>query len=308
MGDVKKRILPLPCNFPCLYVLNPVQETSSAAILANILPGRGIDEFFTRTDVVAGTTSNFLTDALGSPIAVTDNTGVVQTEYTYDPFGKTTFARASNSNSFQYTGRENDGMGLYYYRTRFYYSQLQRFVSEDPFNLETIHTQAAEEIRSTVTHQYLQEYFSSANLYTYVDNKPLIATDPLGLCVGGSGLGATIGAQVGLGAGLGALGGAIGARKPLAGAGVGASAGKTFGALAALTPRGTGGAIVGAVTGAAIGASVGAATSGGTLGGVIGGAFSGAVGGIAGGAIGGFCGSIVGAGVGMGIGHVLGWL
>lgn len=39
---------------------NPVQETSGATILANILTGLGIDEFLTRTDVVAGVTSNFL--------------------------------------------------------------------------------------------------------------------------------------------------------------------------------------------------------------------------------------------------------
>ena len=31
--------------------MNPVQELSGASILANILPGLGIDEFFTRTDV-----------------------------------------------------------------------------------------------------------------------------------------------------------------------------------------------------------------------------------------------------------------
>jgi YD repeat-containing protein len=95
--------------------LNPVQETSGATILANILPGLGIDEFLTRTDVVAGVTSSFLTDALGSPVAVTDTTGQVQTEYTYEPFGKTAFSGASNTNSYQYTGRENDGTGLYSY-------------------------------------------------------------------------------------------------------------------------------------------------------------------------------------------------
>jgi YD repeat-containing protein len=33
---------------------NPVQETSGATVLANILPGLRIDEFLTRTDVVAG--------------------------------------------------------------------------------------------------------------------------------------------------------------------------------------------------------------------------------------------------------------
>jgi len=112
--------------------VNPVQETSGAAILANILTGLGMDEFLTRTDVVAGTTSNFLTDALGSPVAVTDNAGVVQTEYTYEPFGRTTATGASNSSSYQYTGRENDGTSLYYYRARYYHPTLQRFVGEDP--------------------------------------------------------------------------------------------------------------------------------------------------------------------------------
>lgn len=113
--------------------INPVQETSGATILANVLPGLGIDEFLTRTDVIAGTTSNFLTDALGSPVAVTDGTGTVQTEYTYEPFGQTSIGGASNSNPYQYTGRENDGTGLYYYRARYYHPQLQRFVSGDPF-------------------------------------------------------------------------------------------------------------------------------------------------------------------------------
>lgn len=116
--------------------LNPVQETSGATILANILPGLGIDEFLMRTDVVAGLTSNFLTNALGSPIAVTDNAGVVQTEYAYEPFGKTTVSGSSNSSSYQYTGRENDGTGIYYYRARYYHPGLQRFISEDPLRLK----------------------------------------------------------------------------------------------------------------------------------------------------------------------------
>jgi len=138
--------------------LNPVQETSGATILANILPGLGIDEFLTRTDVVAGVTSSFLTDALGSPIAVTDSSGAVQTEYSYEPFGKTTSTGASNSSSYQYTGRENDGTGLYYYRNRYYYPQLQRFISEDPIEFDG----------------------GDINLYAYVLNNPLIFTDPSG--------------------------------------------------------------------------------------------------------------------------------
>lgn len=138
--------------------LNPVQETAGAAILANILPGLRIDEFLTRTDVVAGTTSNFLTDALGSPVAVTDNAGAVQTEYTYEPFGRNTVSGASNSSSYQYTGRENDGIGLFYYRARYYNPELQRFLSEDP----------------------LEFGGGDVNLYAYVVNNPMSYVDPFG--------------------------------------------------------------------------------------------------------------------------------
>ena len=71
----------------------------------------------------------FLPDALGSTLALTDATGTVQTEYTYEPFGQTTVAGTPSTNPFQYTRRENDGTGLYYYRTRYYQPVLQRFLS-----------------------------------------------------------------------------------------------------------------------------------------------------------------------------------
>jgi len=38
-----------------------------------------------------------------------------------------------SSNPFQYTGRENDGTGLYYYRAQYYAPKLHRFLSEDKF-------------------------------------------------------------------------------------------------------------------------------------------------------------------------------
>ncbi|MBI3001898.1 MAG: RHS repeat-associated core domain-containing protein [Deltaproteobacteria bacterium] len=101
-------------------------------MLANILTGLGIDEFFTRTDVPSATTRHLLPDALGSALALTDSAGTVQTEYTYEPFGRTTVTGASNSNPYQYTGRENDATGLYHYRARYYHPQVQRFISEDP--------------------------------------------------------------------------------------------------------------------------------------------------------------------------------
>jgi RHS repeat-associated protein len=138
--------------------VNPVQETAGTTVLANILPGLGIDEFLTRTDVVAGVTSNFLSDALGSTIAVADSDGNVQTQYAYEAFGKTTSTGVPNSSFYQYTGRENDGTRLYYYRERFYHPELQRFISEDPTGFEV-----------------------GATSYTYVSSNPVGYVDPLGL-------------------------------------------------------------------------------------------------------------------------------
>lgn len=59
----------------------------------------------------------------------------------------------------QYTGRENDGTGLYFYRARYYSPTLHRFVSEDPIG-------------------FLGE---GSNVYAYVRNQPLIYRDPTGL-------------------------------------------------------------------------------------------------------------------------------
>jgi RHS repeat-associated protein len=109
---------------------NPVQELSSGTPTAYLLTGLGIDEFFTRTD--SGGEGTYLTDALGSSVALADGSGTVQTEYTYEPFGGTMTSGASTSNSLAYTGREADGTGLYYYRARYYHAGTQRFTAEDP--------------------------------------------------------------------------------------------------------------------------------------------------------------------------------
>ncbi len=75
---------------------------------------------------------SMLSDGLGSTLALVDNAGNLQTQYTYEPFGKTTFTGAPSTNAVQCTGRENDGTGLYYYRARYYHTRLQRFISQDP--------------------------------------------------------------------------------------------------------------------------------------------------------------------------------
>jgi len=133
-----------------------VQELSGGgAILANLLTGLGIDEYFTRTD--GSGRRSLLGDALGSILALTDDAGVVQTTYTYEPFGQTTVTGQANGNPFQYTGRENDGTGLYYYRARYYSATRGRFLIEDPARQH------------------------GDNWYAYVANSPLNFVDPWGL-------------------------------------------------------------------------------------------------------------------------------
>src|SRR5713226_6788027 len=111
--------------------LNPVQELNASNVAtANLLTGLNIDEFFSRTD--SSGARSFLTDILGRTLALTDSNGTIQTQYTYEPFGNVTVSGATNGNSYQFTGRENDGTGLYFYRARYYSPTFQRFVAQDP--------------------------------------------------------------------------------------------------------------------------------------------------------------------------------
>jgi RHS repeat-associated protein len=172
---------------------NAVQERVGSSV-TNLLAGLGIDEQHTRTD---GTdTRALLADALGSTVALVDGSGTVQPEYTYEPFGATT--GASGPNPYQFTGREHDGTGLYYYRARYYHPALQRFVSEDP----------------------LEFGGGDPNLYTYAFNSPTDYVDPTGEAVP-----AIVGVLVGfcvrgaIQGGIGAAAGAVvlGGRKPTPG-------------------------------------------------------------------------------------------
>jgi RHS repeat-associated protein len=143
--------------------LNPVRELDGAIpanVTANLLTGLGIDERFTRTD--SSSAANFLTDNLGTVIALTGSTGSLATSYTYEPFGSVAAAGNESANSYQFTGRENDGTGLNYYRARYYNPTTQRFVSQDP----------------------LEFGGGDMNLYAYVGNQPTDLRDPKGTQVG----------------------------------------------------------------------------------------------------------------------------
>jgi RHS repeat-associated protein len=111
------------------------------------------------------------TDVLGSIIALTDANGVLRTQYNYSPFGVTQVIGEASDNPFQFTGRENDGTGLYYYRARYYSPMMGRFISEDPIGISGGINYYVESIEKSLL---------GMNLYTYANNNPVKYTDPQG--------------------------------------------------------------------------------------------------------------------------------
>lgn len=137
--------------------LDIVQEIENSVVAANYIRTLNIDEPLARVKA-DGSVRYYQQDALGSVIALTDDTGAVKTQYSYDSFGAVSISGEASNNPFQYTGRENDNTGLYYYRARYYSPELQRYVSEDPIRLR-----------------------GGINFYRYVGNSPVNYIDPLGL-------------------------------------------------------------------------------------------------------------------------------
>jgi RHS repeat-associated protein len=135
--------------------VNAIQETSGATPTANMLTG-GVDQLFRRTDATG--TRYPLTDDVGSIVALADAAGAIKTSYTYGPFGDTSASGEPNANPSQFTGRENDGTGLYFYRARYYSPAFGRFISEDPAGLAG----------------------SGPNPYLYAADDPINSTDPSG--------------------------------------------------------------------------------------------------------------------------------
>jgi RHS repeat-associated protein len=133
-----------------------IAELSGSAIGATYLTGLQIDEVLARYS--ASGDRSLIADALGSVLAQADGTGAVQTQYSYSPYGETQTTGVNDGNPVQYTGRENDQTGLYYYRARYYDPQLKRFVSADPIGIA-----------------------GGINLYQYTNSNPVSFTDPLGL-------------------------------------------------------------------------------------------------------------------------------
>ncbi|WAT15827.1 RHS repeat domain-containing protein [Xanthomonas fragariae] len=99
------------------------------------------------------------TDALGSPIAVTDAAGQVVERTDYQPYGSPI---GKTVDGIGYTGHAMDGAtGLTYMQQRYYDQELGRFVSVDPMAADSV-------------------FSANFNRYWYASNNPYRFTDPDG--------------------------------------------------------------------------------------------------------------------------------
>ena len=105
----------------------------------------------------------YLKDKLGSVRHLVDADGNLLGNYHYDSFGNINqTASSALDGRYLFTGREYDEiLGVYYYRSRYYNPSIGRFLSRDSMGFDA----------------------GDINLYRYVDNNPLIFTDPTGNAV-----------------------------------------------------------------------------------------------------------------------------
>jgi RHS repeat-associated protein len=134
-----------------------VEEQNSAGAATALELTGSVDELLARTTNASNTVT--LPDALGSIAAETNVAMAVTAAFAYDPYGNTSETGTNSGNSQQFTGRENDGTGLYYNRARYYSPRTARFISRDPIG-----------------------FAGGGNVYAYVDADPVALTDYTGLC------------------------------------------------------------------------------------------------------------------------------
>lgn len=126
--------------------------------IQRLLNGLSMDHQIALLDSVQGVRYPLITQP-NSTIATVDGKGIVDGQYSYEPYGATGVTRdPSASYPFLFTGRTRVTDGLYYYRARFYDPLTSRFVSEDPLGFGG----------------------GDLNLYGYVGGSPADRVDPTG--------------------------------------------------------------------------------------------------------------------------------
>ena len=135
--------------------------------------GNGLDELlrFAKFNGTGWDEYTTLQDERSNVVRLINASGQVHERYEYDPYGEVTTFDATDEEMpftqmpYLYTGRRFDPeTGLYYFRNRFYSTELGRFMSKDPLG-------------------QWADPFSAGNPYAFTGNAPGDLMDPLGLQV-----------------------------------------------------------------------------------------------------------------------------
>lgn len=270
------------------YTWNQLVEETSENKTKSYIYGNNIDEILLleqETD-----TYYFHTNYVGSVMALSDSKGCIAERVNYDSYGipsfigadETTHTQSIVSNNILFTGREFDyESDIYYYRARNVNSTIGRFIQKDPLI-----------------------YVNGLDDYSYVNNRPTMVTDFLGLCPVGEPMDPTPGwFKGGMGVGFPLAKGFLDGMSETHRFGYGENLGDALlaGAVAGGIMGGIAGASIGAAGGATVG-SVAAGTAGTLLGGPVGTMAGVAIGGGLGAGVGWVGGAFIGAAVGAVIG------
>ena len=110
----------------------------------------------------AETITYYHNDALGSPVAATDEAGNLLWREAYRPYGSRLLKEDGGTNDTWYTGKQEDsGTGLSYFGARWYDPNIGRFMAIDPVDFK-------------------ESNIHSFNRYAYANNNPYKYVDPDG--------------------------------------------------------------------------------------------------------------------------------
>ncbi len=182
-----------------VYVIGPA---NTAIALYDGDPALGTATYIRGLSLVAavqdGTRTYYHYNAHGDVVQLTNSSGTVTKNYTYDAFGVEKNAAASDANPFRYCGEQYDSeTGNYYLRARYYSPGIGRFTQEDthwkPGNMiygnepqKWNEWQGEEDPLGLHAYTYKPEATAVAqagNLYAYAAGNPLLYKDHTGYVI-----------------------------------------------------------------------------------------------------------------------------
>lgn len=126
----------------------------------------------------------FLTNHLGSTTTTIRANGTLESQLPYDPWGEERYSYGITPTGYRYTGqRQDDTLGLYDYKARYYDPTIGRFVSADTIVPITDNTALTVDFYEFAAKNndgngpFLPQFL---NRYTYVLNNPVTHVDSTG--------------------------------------------------------------------------------------------------------------------------------